>query len=507
MQKKKLTAFLTSLILLSAVFVSPAFASSDIRIAGNGSNSDSSVRVNEQNDVTVRQTNDTNISNNVSVDNNTGHNSISGNTGGDVTVRTGDATSNVDISNVAGSNVAHINGCCDDADTNINIEGNGSRSENSVHVSKDADLTVTQHNATDINNDVDVRNNTGFNALDDNTWGDVSLQTGDARSDVNISNEAGKNVLNIDGCCNGSDLSVNIKDNGSKSDNSVHYGTDKDSRVNQDNNTDFKNDVDSHNNTGYNHTESDNHFPWGRNDNHGKTDDRHDSKKDDHKYDKDRKYPVVKFSMNDYDHEKKDRDRKDDQDRYDHDKKSSYKKDFDFGHEKKFYPVTKNVDHNTCDDNYWKDAWKGSDWDWYHKNCQSDHDKKFVFYPVSVKDYNHDQKDDKRHNDYDKKNHDSDHHKDMSYKKDRDSSKDHGKNNDGKRYSLVKYPSVKLADSNRNSCRNGSGSKYVFSPRNSNYFPYRHGGNTGGNVNLHTGNAMSNVNLHNVGSSNFLSFI
>jgi len=351
MFKKKLTAFLTSIILLSAVFVGTASADTDLRIVGNGSHSDNSIRVNKEENLTVRQSNDTNITNNVSVDNNTGRNSASGNTGGDVRIRTGDATADVNITNKAGMNVANIGSGGEGEDTKIKIEGNGSWSDNSVRVSSESNLTVRQDNDTNIDNDVDIRNNTGHNRANGNTWGDVTIQTGNAEADVNISNEAAKNVLNVDGCCGGQDLSISIQGNGSGSDNSVSYNADKNIWVDQDNNTDFDNDVDVYNNTGHNLASS----GW-------------------------------------YDYDKK---------RYDHDKKyyDSYKKDYDFDKyddkkygrdydkDKKYYPVVKYLGYDKDQKSYKKD-----DRDYRDKKFYPVY-KKVVLYPVYTKDNDLDKKD------------------------------------------------------------------------------------------------------------------
>jgi spore coat protein C len=383
----KITTGLTSLVLLSAVFATPAFADTDVVIAGNGSHSDNDVRVDLERNTTVSQTNDTDISNNVSVNNNTGYNSASGNTGGDVSIRTGDATSDVNISNQAGVNIANINGCCDNGDTTLRILGNGYRSDNSINFSQENNLRLIQNNDTDITNDVDVHNNTGHNSADGNTWGDVSIDTGDADSNVYIHNEAGKNVANIDGCCDEGDTTIKIEGNGSKSDNSVWFNSDNDRNFYQNNDTDFDNDVDVHNNTGYNHASSDYNFPWWYDFDHGKKYKDYDHNKKDH----DKNYPYVKFYDKDYDHDKKD---------YDHDKKY-------FNHKK--------VDYDRCDYDHWKD-YKWNDWKWYKDNCE--HEKKYV-HPVKY--FNYD-----KHKKY-----------------------DYGKNrHDDNKYVFVKYPYDKYDHNN-----------------------------------------------------------
>jgi spore coat protein C len=495
MLKAKITTGVTSIMLLSAVFTTPALADTDVRIAGNGSHSDNDVSVNLDRTTTVRQNNDTNISNNVSVSNNTGHNSVSGNTGGDVNVRTGDATANVNISNQAGSNVANIDGCCDGGGARIKIEGNGTRSDNSVDFSKSSDLTLIQNNDTDIDNDVDIHNNTGHNSVDGNTWGDVDLQTGDAEANVSIRNEAGKNVANIDGCCDGGDTNISIVGNGSRSDNTVRYDNDSDRNIYQNNDTDFDNDVNVHNNTGYNDAEGSNKYHKFFKKDYDRKDYDHDKV-----YDHDKKY---------YDHDKKDRD-------YDHDKISydryknyfdhdSYKKDYDkdrYDHDKKYYPDFKKVVYLSCDYDHWMNySWKY--WEWYKDNC--DHGKKY-YHPVIYFDYDRDYHDNDNHKKYDRddKKYDFDHYKKVTYKKDdydHDKKYDHGKRHDGNKYVLTKYPKYSY-DNDRDYCKYDTNRKHSYNPW-SKYTPY-HGGNTGGDVTIRTGDATANVNLHNAASSNYL---
>jgi spore coat protein C len=420
MLKTKLTTGITSIMLLSAVFTTPALADTDIRIAGNGSHSDNDVRVNLDRNITVSQNNDTNISNSVSVNNNTGHNSVNGNTGGDVNVRTGDATANVNISNQAGSNVANISGCCDGGGASIKIEGNGSKSDNSVDFSRSSNLTLIQNNDTDIDNDVNVHNNTGHNSVDGNTWGDVTLETGEAEANVSISNVAGKNVANIDGCCDGGNTHINIVGNGSHSDNSVHVNYDNDKNVHQNNDTDFDNDVNVHNNTGYNDAEgSDKYHKWFKKDHdydHKKYDHDKDYGKKDHDYDKVKKYyPVVKYFDHDkfkkYDHDKKDYDRKD----YDHDKKDYDHSKKEYDRIVKFWP--KHDDHKKYEEK------KG-------------HDKKVYVHDNKKRDYDHDKISYDWYKKYQPK-HDS-----VSYKKD---------HHDSDRYDHDKkyYPVFKKVDYNR----------------------------------------------------------
>src|SRR5258708_5686916 len=83
------------------------------------------------------------------------------------------------------------------ANTSINVNGNGSRSNNSVDISMDHSMSISQNNDTRISNDVWTSSNTGDNNASENTGGDVSIRTGDANSRVDITNQAGLNVADI----------------------------------------------------------------------------------------------------------------------------------------------------------------------------------------------------------------------------------------------------------------------------------------------------------------------
>ncbi len=149
----------------------------DINIHGNGAFSDNNVRLSSDKTTRVDQNNNTNIDTQVDVENNTGNNRASGNTGywkrgdGDVRIETGDAEANVSIKNEAGLNVAQISGCneCDE-DLDIKIHGNGAFSDNKVKFSKDSQEKAHQDNDTDINNDVNVNNHTGYTAGDSDRY-------------------------------------------------------------------------------------------------------------------------------------------------------------------------------------------------------------------------------------------------------------------------------------------------------------------------------------------------
>src|SRR5438105_7868785 len=98
-----------SLLALSAA--PGALANTFVKVSGNGAFSDNNVRVNNNNSTRVNQANFSDINNRVATFQNTGGNDASFNTGGNTSIRTGDASSNVRISNEAGANFASIGNC------------------------------------------------------------------------------------------------------------------------------------------------------------------------------------------------------------------------------------------------------------------------------------------------------------------------------------------------------------------------------------------------------------
>ena len=212
----------STIALIASSFLAPVLAD-EIVISGNGSNSDNTANVAVSNTTTVTQTNYANISNDVDVDANTGKNDANDNTGGDVDITTGNASANVGVSNTANSNIADVNGCCP-GDLEVNITDNGTYSDNDANVALQNTTTVDQDNTAYIKNDVDVDLNTGKNDANDNTGGEVSINTGNASADsIWVSNAVNKNVATVgSGANGGGSLTVWISGNGSNSDNTAN---------------------------------------------------------------------------------------------------------------------------------------------------------------------------------------------------------------------------------------------------------------------------------------------
>jgi hypothetical protein len=233
----------------------------DIKVSGNGSDSDNKVDVDLENKTAVEQTNYADVKNEIDVKANTGDNEAEDNTGGDVDITTGDAGVVVDVKNMVNSNVASIGGSDgeDGGSLDIEISGNGADSDNDVYVDLDNEVGVKQTNNADIENDIDVEAESGDNKAEDNTGGKVSIDTGDADVEVGVENKANFNGLNLDDCC---ELSgeLKISGNGSDSDNKIDLDVESLLAAEQDNDFDCADhdscaDVEVDSNTGDNKAE------------------------------------------------------------------------------------------------------------------------------------------------------------------------------------------------------------------------------------------------------------
>lgn len=230
----------------------PALAGNTIEISGNGTDSDNKAVVNQNNNTTVTQSNVADINNNVNVNSNTGNNKASDNTGGNVKVDTGDATSTVKVNNAANGNAASVDCCANSGDTDVLIKGNGKDSDNNVYLNQNSNTNVTQQNYADVKNDIKVNSNTGNNDAEDNTGADVTIETGDADTTVKASTKANANWARIGGSSDGGSLTARIIGNGKDSDNKIDIDLDNSVELTQWNEADIENDVDVNSKTGHN---------------------------------------------------------------------------------------------------------------------------------------------------------------------------------------------------------------------------------------------------------------
>ena len=250
-KRRLTTAIATGAVLLNAL-APVTFATTTIELSGNGTQSDNDADVSVYQTTTVVQSNDADIDNYVDASADTGNNDANDNTGCDVSVETGDAETDVTVSNTANKNTASVD-CCDSRDTDVLISGNGSNSDNTVGLLSESSNVVFQDNEADIKNKVYADSDTGDNDAEDNTGGDVKIETGDAKTNVSLSTTANANSAQIGG--NGQDggsVSLRILGNGTHSDNDIWLGLASETVISQSNEADVDNYVDADADTGNN---------------------------------------------------------------------------------------------------------------------------------------------------------------------------------------------------------------------------------------------------------------
>lgn len=251
-----LTAIATGAVLVSAL--APMASADTVNVTGNGALSNNTVSVASNTTTAVNQSNNANISNNIKSDASTGDNSSDFNTGGSTTIKTGNATTNVTVNNAANLNQANLPSCaCNSDPTNISVGGNGAYSSNEVGALNTSSVFVNQTNNANYNNDVNATSSTGKNDDSYNTGGGSIIVSGDASTNVNVTNAANANVANVGAGVGGSDPSdptsnVDISGNGAFSTNAVALEQDSAVVLSQDNNANIKNKIDADAKTGDN---------------------------------------------------------------------------------------------------------------------------------------------------------------------------------------------------------------------------------------------------------------
>lgn len=253
-KKQVLSVLASGAVLLNSAL--PVYAGTTIEISGNGADSTNKAYVNMDQTTTVVQSNNADVYNKVDANANTGDNSAKKNTGGDVTIETGDASVDVKVENTLNSNTASVD-CCDAGDVDVLISGNGAGSNNKadLDVNQGSQYTtlIDQTNYADVKNKVYADADTGDNKANKNTGGDVSIKTGDADTSVDVSTTANANWATVGGNGGqGGTLSMRILDNGADSTNKIYLDFDSVIALTQDNYADVYNKVDADADTGDN---------------------------------------------------------------------------------------------------------------------------------------------------------------------------------------------------------------------------------------------------------------
>lgn len=184
---------------------------STISISDNSSKSRNTVEARISNNVTVYQTNNAVITNNVNVEANTGYNTANWNTG-DVSINTGHIKAETTVVNerINNSFAKFLGGNCDGScnitnNALLKIFGNGYGSINNLIFDVDNNKTFNSTNLATIFNDIKHDLNTGGNKANGNL-GDVDINTGDIKSVVAVVNkDINSNYVKVECDCPGPD--------------------------------------------------------------------------------------------------------------------------------------------------------------------------------------------------------------------------------------------------------------------------------------------------------------
>ena len=196
--------------------------------SGNGANSTNDAAITNTNTDKTFQTNTADVTTDLTLLADSGHNQANYNTGGDNKVQTGNANAVATVANLVNNSIAGVGNVIvnvvnvfGDLIGNIILpkdvasgeavggsgltavnSGNGANSTNTAGVTATNASTTTQTNVAHITNNIDVAATTGKNKTENNTAGFVNgnnaIESGDATVNVNTVNIANSNVVGGD---------------------------------------------------------------------------------------------------------------------------------------------------------------------------------------------------------------------------------------------------------------------------------------------------------------------
>lgn len=206
---KKLATLAGTAALFAATLL-PAFATAGNNCTNNttGPLSKNYCTITNSSNIDVKNVNDAVITNNVTANANTGHNSASYTTLGG-SVQTGNATVNTTVSTVANVNTTQISaGAGMSGNTGLNTV-TGPDSDNRVDISNRQRVDVWNSNTATVNNVVNANSTTGYNNADYNT-GPSMVRTGLANTQVKVLNHVNDTATSITGGTNGSVVNTGL---------------------------------------------------------------------------------------------------------------------------------------------------------------------------------------------------------------------------------------------------------------------------------------------------------
>lgn len=246
---KKILLLLSLCLALNANIFAKVYAE-EIVVSGNGAGSNNEVQVSSVQNTTVTQENTAEINNEVESQSNSGENTASNNQG-DAIIHTGDATSQTNVLNEGvNTNIAVNNPCCNESETAIKIENNGSGSTNTISSQNTQSISSNQINNALINNNITVNANTGYNTASYNN-GNVVIKTGNINSSIKVTNEnINTSIQHLS--VTDKDVKISIHSNAANSVNNIFYSNPKSLTSQSTNNSYITNTILSLLNTGHN---------------------------------------------------------------------------------------------------------------------------------------------------------------------------------------------------------------------------------------------------------------
>ena len=254
--KKKAISFAAAGLMLVNLAV-PAIAAT-YEISGNNTDSQSLIDVDFDRDVNLKQKNEADVKNKISIEANSGDNEAENISNGNVEIDTGAVEVGVKVENQLNSNFASIdlcNGCAFEGD--FKIAGNNTDTDNTIEFESETELDVEQENEADVENDIEVLGNSGGNEVESVVGGDVAIDTGSVTIEpIWVKNTLNANWLSVfSGEGEGEGVSAWIVDNNTGSDNLIDLDFEQDLDVEQENEADVENDVDVEGTSGENEAE------------------------------------------------------------------------------------------------------------------------------------------------------------------------------------------------------------------------------------------------------------
>lgn len=189
-------------------------------ITENGSGSESLIATQTQTQTIITQTNDAQVTNNISTDATTGNNTANDNNG-DIAITTGDIKENIEITNSLNNSEVQTP-CCQTEISGI-ISENGSNSINTLTLNPQLITVVNINNYANITNSVTGSANTGGNTANDNN-GKVEISTGNITASSKTLNSP-INIYDVTVGTGGISLAVAITGNGTNSINTIEYNS------------------------------------------------------------------------------------------------------------------------------------------------------------------------------------------------------------------------------------------------------------------------------------------